>query len=118
MEALNQLKITDLPEWATDGERRRARRLVTRLLAEGCRITVCHCEGVELRLSNNKADILAAMSLTGLDNLHCYLPKEGAPGKWQRVGTIALVYGNARDGSELVCDHTDNEFCDAVTGGL
>lgn len=34
-----------------------------------------------------------------------------------RVGTAFLVYGNAPDGSEVICDYTDNEvMCSLIEG--
>ena len=115
---MSNQSITTLPKWAADGERAAARRLITRLLNTGHRVSVQHCEGLEIRLSGSKADILKAMSQTGEETISAYKPKAGEPGKWQRVGMFFLVYGNARDGSELVCDHSANEFCEEMARGL
>lgn len=30
------------------------------------------------------------------------------------LGAFLFVYGNADDGSELIADHSDNAYCDAV----
>lgn len=32
----------------------------------------------------------------------------------ERVGTFFLVWGNARDGSELLADWSDNDICDSI----
>jgi len=101
------MSIKLLPTYASDLERTIARRLITKLLAAGCAITISNGGAPgdeEIEDSTDKEAILQAMSQTGLDYVRSAI--DG-----QNVSTIMLVYGNDED---LVSDFTDNEFTNAI----
>lgn len=76
-------------------------RLCKIILAKGYSITVNDGEEDVVIRSKNMSDIRAALFSTDEDYLYVY----GDDSKNQ-VGCIYLVYGNAPDGSEVVCDHS------------
>lgn len=100
----------DLFKYATPGEARVARRLVRAALAEGWTISVNDGEETTVTRSTRERKIFDAMCTTGEDVVTIHLPISGKPS-----GTFWLIYGNAEDGSELICDHTDNENCDRLS---
>jgi hypothetical protein len=94
----------------TPQERTKARKLVRAILATGCAVTVNNGgDDDEVTRSTDQAAILEAIGETGLDNLTVY--DHGT-----RKGWFSLVWGNAEDGSELIADHTANDWCEGITG--
>lgn len=98
----------DLSEFATKGEARVARRLVRAMLARELSISVNDGEEWTVKRSRNYRTIIDALATTGEDTIRAYAPTGDS------MGTFWLVYGNDEDGSELISDHTDNEFCDRL----
>ena len=105
--ALAPAKIS-LDRWATPGEAKIARRLVDTALKAGYALSVCDGEEWTVKRSTDRAVILAALGTTDQDKIN--LRDEHG----QAHGTFLLVYGNARDGSELIADHTDNGACNDI----
>lgn len=103
-----------IDRFATAGERRRASRLVSALLAAGYRLSVNDGEEWTVKQSRNKGEVMAALATTGEDYLKAHQEevtktKEGRHVR-KVVASFCLIWGNARDGSELIADHSDNEI--------
>jgi hypothetical protein len=95
---------------ATEGEAKAAIKLVELILQEGMVISVHDGEWV-LKRSANKEEILDALCNTDeTDKLNVRDPKQD----FKSMGTFFLIWGNAGDGSELIADHTDSEFCHRI----
>lgn len=58
--------------------------------------------------TDNGEDVVRAANSTGEDYLEVVTPA-GA-----KLGRFYLVWGNAEDGEELICDYYVNDFTDAV----
>lgn len=100
----------DLSKYATKGEARVARRLVRAMLARELSVSVNDGEEWTVTRSRNYRTIVDALCTTGEDAIRAYAPTGDS------MGTFWLIYGNAEDGSELISDHTDNEFCARLCG--
>lgn len=98
----------DLSTFATKGEATVARRLVKALLARELSVSVNDGEEWTAKMSRDYGEIVDALCSTGEDYLRAYAPTGDI------MGGFWLIYGNAEDGSELISDHTDNEFCDRL----
>lgn len=88
-------------EYATDGERAVARKLVNAALAQGYNISVNDGEEWTVKRSVSTTEITRALCTTGEDYIRVQ-HKDGTS-----VGVFQLIWGNASDGSELIADHTD-----------
>lgn len=88
-----------------DIERQIAEKLVRAAISSGFLITVDDGGALPIKRSSNAELILAAMFSSDGDTLIIRKP-DG-----DRVGCIALIYGN---GADVIADHTDN----AVIGEL
>lgn len=86
-------------ENATPGESRIATALVKMLLENGYCVSVYDGEEYTVRKSVDATAILQALATTGIDNLIVRVAATG-----ERAGTIALVWGNSPDGTELPSD--------------
>ena len=97
-----------LTQYATAGEGRVARRLVTAALAAGYSVSVN--DGVETTVhrSTRAREIIDALATTGEDVL---IIRDAAGA---RVGALWLIYGNDPSGEELIADYTDNDACNAL----
>lgn len=108
------------PLHANQDDRRCAAALVQAILDTGAVITVDCGEGLEIRKSSNKLDILKAMSATGFDYLVCWKKAEvqdvEGKVKYDRQGWFSLIYDNGSEGEPmiLISDHVANEYCDKV----
>lgn len=92
-----------LIKYATAGERAVATRLVNALIERGHKLTLYNGgDEPEVENSTSAEEILAEMAASGEDELL------GDGGVW-----FYLVYGNAEDGSELICDALANDICQA-----
>lgn len=89
------------------GEARHAAALIDALLAKGCMLSVHEGEDWAIQHSTDRAAILEALASTDEDRVIAR-STDGT----ERLGSFYLVYGNAPD--ELIADHTDNEFCNAI----
>lgn len=89
-----------LDRFASKGEAKAARRLISALLKEGLLVSVSDGESFTVKKSSDKAAILAALCTTGEDTLIV----RKADG--EKLGFIWLIYGNASDGSELCADYS------------
>lgn len=98
----------DLSKYATHGEARVARKLVKALLARELSISVHDSEALTVKKSRDYRTIVDALCTTGADAIRAYAPTGDS------MGTFWLIYGNDPDGSELIADHTDNDFCNRV----
>ena len=98
----------DLSKYATHGEARVARRLVKALLARELSVSVHDSEALTVKKSRDYRTIVDALCTTGADAIRAYAPTGDS------MGTFWLIYGNAEDGSELISDYTDNDFCDRL----
>jgi acetyl-CoA carboxylase carboxyltransferase component len=103
---------TSFEAFTTEGERNVARALVRALLDEGSSISVSDGTEWTVKKSRDEAEVLAALATTGVDHIRA----RDAAGN--SMGIFDLVWGNDEDGSELVSDHTDNDFCNAIWSGL
>jgi hypothetical protein len=94
--------------YITPGERAAARRLVRAITVRSLAIQVW--DGGEYALSHPSSEdalVLRHLGATGEDTLQVY--RDG-----KKVGWFHLVWGNADDGSEIVCDHTAGEECESI----
>ena len=94
-----------LTQYATAGERRAATRLVDTILAQGHSISVYDSEEWTVKRSTDRAAILDALATTDMDRIRVR-DSGGNP-----LGSFDLIWGNDSDGTELIADHSDNEFC-------
>lgn len=76
-------------------------RLVKIILNRGYSITVNDGEDDVVSKSKNLLEIRSALYSTDEDYLYVYKDDQK-----HHIGCIYLVYGNAKDGSEVVCDHS------------
>ena len=90
------------------GESKHAAHLVDAILGLGHRISIQDGEAFTVKQSQDRQAILEALCTTGIDNLYVRNAEK------QLLGIFALVWGNDEDGSELVADFTDNEFCNQI----
>jgi hypothetical protein len=84
-------------------EKTAAAKLVAAAISSGYTVSVNDGEEWTVKRSTAKAAILDALETTGEDTIRI---RDNASG--EMIGDIFLVWGNAPDGSELICDHTDN----------
>lgn len=87
-------------------ERRMASALVRAILARGCMVSVHNGEDWACRKVRSYRTAMDALWQTDEESVLAF----NADGK--REGTFWLVYGN--DGYDLIADHTDNAFCNAI----
>ena len=99
---------TSFDQYTTQGERTVVRRLVRAAIAAGCEIDVN--DGMEwtLKRATMWRPVAGALATTGEDTLRLI----NAKGDY--AGSFYLVWGNAADGSELICDFTANDFCEGL----
>lgn len=97
-----------LAQYATTGEGRVARRLVTAALAAGYSVTVNDGAETTVHRSTRAREIIDALATTDED----ILVIRDAAGV--RVGAFWLIYGNACSGEKLIADYTDNDACHAL----
>lgn len=95
-------------EHATAGERKFARRLIAEILGTGNLISVHDGEEWAIRLSADRSAIEAELAHTDQDYVHVSTPDACG------VGGFDLIWGNDPDGSELIADHSDNTYCNAI----
>lgn len=87
-------------------EKDKARELVREILAEGLGVKVDN--GEELSGIMTDADEVERwLGATDMETLILYRGET-------RVGSMLLVWGNDPEGSELVCDYTDNPLIDGI----
>tara|TARA_R110000851_G_scaffold329722_1_gene501886 strand:+ start:283 stop:585 length:303 start_codon:yes stop_codon:yes gene_type:complete len=92
-----------LENYATYGEALIARKLVTELVNRGHAVSIWNGgDEAEIEDSTNIEALLAELAASGEDELV-------ADGVW-----FYLIFGNERDGSELISDCYDNEECNAI----
>ena len=84
-----------------------ARNIIKKALAKGYTVSVNDGEAWTVKQSSDENAIVNALNTTGEDTLKLR-DQNGV------VGMIYLVWGNARDGSELVCDFSDNDAMNAL----
>lgn len=100
--------MTKAMEYASDGERCYARKLVRNLLSRGLSVQVKDEEETLLPASRKEQDILAELAHSGLNYLRAFNDAG------DHVGTFLLVWGNDPDGSELIADCSNNDLCTRV----
>lgn len=93
----------------TFGEEFYVRKLVRNILSRGYMISVN--DGDEWTLIDNRHEgqIMGALCTTDEDVIKF---KDELDGKV--MGVFYLIYGNDPEGSEVVCDHTDNRMCNTI----
>ena len=92
-----------LAKYATHGEALIARKLVTELVNRGHAVSIWNGgDEAEIEDSTNIEALLAELAASGEDELV-------ADGVW-----FYLIFGNERDGSELISDCYDNQECNAI----
>lgn len=101
--------MTEAMQYATPGERRIARKLISTLIQSGYVVDINDGEEWTVRGSVNKAELLEALATTGGD-----LVAFRRHGETRRLGWFNLIWGNAEDGSELLSDHSDNDTATAI----
>lgn len=92
------------------GEARHAAALVDALLAKGAKISIYDSEEWSLAGSTDRAAILETLGATEMEAV------VARDSDGNTLGRFDLIYGNAPD--ELVSDHTDNAFCEAIWNEL
>jgi hypothetical protein len=107
-----------LSRYAARNEAKAARALVRAILAQGYAVSVHDGEETTVKRSTSERKIFDAMCTTGEDSIIAHRPDLNNASGWHRAGTFFLVYGNAEDGSELIADHTDNDYCNALVAAL
>ena len=91
-----------------EGQRRACKRLIKRILADSnVSISVFYGGGWAVKNSRNMKAILDGLGNTGIDDIHVW-------DYGYRVGWFSLVWFNEEDGSTLISEHLDNEYCDAI----
>ena len=95
-------------QYATQGERTLARKLVRAALAAGFAIDVNDGEEWTVYRATMWTPVASALCTTGGDTLRL----RNADGNY--AGSFSLIWGNAEDGSELIADHTDNALCNRL----
>lgn len=95
-------------QYTTRGERKVATKLVRAALADGYSISVHDGEEWTVSRATRAYDVLDALATTGEDTLRLI----NAKGDY--AGSFYLIWGNAADGSELICDFTANDFCEGL----
>ena len=89
-----------------------AGKLVKAILETGCTISIHEGEDWAISRSTSQSDIYAALNSTGEDTIFARNSER------KLMGTFSLVWGNEADGSELISDHTDNDFCNAIAATI
>lgn len=84
-------------------------RLVKIILDHGYSITVNDGEDDVVEYSTNPSDIRGALYSTDEDILYFY-----GDDKRNHKGAIHIIYGNARDGSEIIHDHSNNKVTNEI----
>jgi hypothetical protein len=79
-------------------------RLCKIILSHGYSITVNDGEEDVVTRSKDMTEIRSALFSTDEDYLYVY-----GDDKTNHLGCIYLVYGNAPDGSEVICDHSTTQ---------
>lgn len=104
-------QIKSLPVHANDDDRKCALSLITAILDKGDKISVHHCEGLELKESTDKLAILKAMGATGIDTIECLDGKTNESKGW-----FSLIYHNGSEGEPmiLISDYVANDYCESV----
>lgn len=87
-------------------ERRVVRRAVRALIAAGYHVAVDNGEELSCRYTQRVTDVMAAIQQTDVEWLRVGKPSAITAGKFARVGTVALVYGN--DGWDVLADYSLN----------
>ena len=87
-------------------EKDKARELVREILAEGLGVKVDNGE----ELSGIMTDADEVERWLGAADMETLILYRGDT----RVGSMLLVWGNDPEGSELVCDYTDNPLIDGI----
>jgi hypothetical protein len=95
-------------QYATDGERWYARKLVRNLLSRGLSVSVNDGEEWTVVRSRKEGEVLEALATTDMDEL---IASDDAG---TRLGWFQLIWGNDEDGSELIADHTSNALCETI----
>ena len=95
-------------EYASDGERCYARKLVRNLLSRGLSVSVFDGGEWTVVRSRKEGEILEALATTDMDEL---IASDDAGA---RKGWFQLIWGNDPDGSELIADCTNNDLCTRV----
>lgn len=88
-------------------EKDKARELIATILDEGLSVTIDNGEYVEVRRSRDPEAIERELGAADMETLILYRGDT-------RVGSMLLVWGNDPEGSELVCDYTDNPLIDGI----
>jgi hypothetical protein len=101
-------------QYATAGERKVARRLIKAAIAAGYSISVNDGEDWTVRRSVKLKAIEDALCTTGEDTLLLCAANPSKTVGWHGVGSFYLVFGNAKDGSELLSDFTANDICEGL----
>ena len=95
-------------EYTTSGERGVATRLVRAAIHAGYAVSVYDGEEYTVKRSRKERQILAALATTGEDMLVI----RDATG--ERLGVLALIWGNEESGECLIANHTDNDAMEAL----
>ena len=99
------------PIYANSDDRKCARALITAIIASGDKVTVLHCEGLELSRSQHILECLKAMAATGMDTIRV------RDGKTDVVkGAFSLIYDNGSEGEPmiLISDYSANDYCESI----
>lgn len=100
-----------------DYETTLARALIDAILAKGCAISVYDGEEWVLpAFGDHGTDPVAIYEALGSTDMDVVLAVDATIQPDCKAGRFMLVYGNGP--GELIADHTDNEFCNAIWAEL
>lgn len=103
------MKTLSIEQFATPGERKTARRLITECLNRGYTVSVSDGEEWTVKRSREFDAIYSALATTGSDVLRV----RDAAGN--SAGSFVLIWGNDPAGSELIADYSANDVCESIT---
>jgi hypothetical protein len=103
-----------LTQYATAGEARVVRKLVTAAIAAGYCISVSDGDEWTVKRSTSTRVIFDALATTGEDTIRI-----SAADPWQTTGrhgagSFRLIYDNDPSGEEVIADYTANDVCEAL----
>lgn len=91
-----------------------ARRLVKEIIARGFFVHVSDEEATSVKPTKDIEKVLPELCATGFDVVSVCEPSTVNPGKYARKATFTLIWGNAKDGSELIADYSANDLAESI----
>lgn len=101
-----------LPSYLAKHDAELATRLVSECLRRGYAVSVYDGDETTVKRSRDIDVIYPAMGSTDEDRIIISELSPNANGKFIRVGTFVLIWGNSE--GETIADHTDNAICGEI----